>query len=66
MAVAVSDDLGDNGGSQRRTTVGDNVGDDMGDDVGNGDDCRDNAGNDPAKGMAGMLAGRRGGFWRRT
>ncbi len=39
--VAVSNDLGNNGGSRWQTTTGNNVGDDVSNDVGNGDDGGD-------------------------
>ncbi len=58
--VAVSNDLGDDGGSGRWTTVGDNVGDDVSNDVGNRDDGNHNAGNNAGKGDGGMLLGREG------
>ncbi len=69
--MAVSDDLGDNGGSRRRTTAGDDVGDDAGDDVGDGEDGGDDAGDNAGEGDggdAGGDAGREGGggSWRRT
>jgi hypothetical protein len=65
--VAVINDLGDDGGSRLRTTVGDDVGDDLGDDVGDGDDCGDNVGNDASEGDGGDASGEGGeGSWRRT
>jgi hypothetical protein len=57
----VSNDLGNNSGSQWRTTAGDNVGDDVGNDVGNGDDGGDNAGNNAGEGD-GKDAGGEGGW----
>jgi hypothetical protein len=48
-AVAVSNDLGDNGGSRQWTTAGNNVGDDAGNDVGDGNDGGNNAGNNTGK-----------------
>ncbi len=60
MAVAVSDDFGNNGGSRWLTTVDDDVGDDMGDDVGNRNNAGNNAGDNANKGDGGD-AGREGG-----
>ena len=57
----MSNDLGDNGGSQRQTTAGDNMGDDVSDDVGDGDDGGNDAGNDACKGDGGDAGGERGG-----
>ncbi len=56
----MSDDLGDDGGSRRQTTAGNDIVDDVGNDVGNGDDGDDNTGNDAGKGDGGD-AGREGG-----
>ncbi len=58
---AVNSDLGNNSGSQRRTTAGDDVGDDVGNDVGDRDDGNDNAGNNPGKGDGGDAGGEGGG-----
>ncbi len=55
MAVAVSNDLGNDGGSRQQMTAGNNVGDDVGN-VGN----RDNGGNNTSKGGGGD-AGKEGG-----
>ncbi len=60
MAVAVSDDLGNDGGSRRWTTVGKDMGDDVGNDVGNGDDGSDSAGNDASEGDGGDASGEGG------
>ncbi len=49
VVVAVSGDLGNDGGSRQRITVGDDVGDDVGNDVGDRDDGGNNAGNDASK-----------------
>ncbi len=49
-AVAVSDDLGNVGGSLQQMTAGDNVGDDVGNDVGDGDEGSNNAGNAASNG----------------
>jgi hypothetical protein len=46
VAVVVSNDLGEKGGSQWQTMAGDDVGDDVGNDMGDRDDDSDNAGND--------------------
>ncbi len=58
VAVAVSNDLGYNGGSRRRTTAGDDMGDDVGDDVGDGDNGGNNGSNNAGKGdgWGGLLA----------
>jgi hypothetical protein len=61
VVVAVSDDLGDNGGSRWRMTAGDNVGDDVGDDVGNGDDGGNDIGNDTNEGDGGDTGREEGG-----
>jgi hypothetical protein len=55
----VSDDLGNDGGSQQRTTAGNNVGNDVGDvdDRDNGGNASNNAG----KGDGGDASGERGG-----
>jgi hypothetical protein len=60
VAVAVSNDLGNNGGSRRLMTVGNDMGDDVGNDVGNGDDGGNNACDDAGEGD-GRDAGREGG-----
>ncbi len=57
MAVAVSNDLGDDGGSRRQMMAGNNVGDDVDNDVGNGDDGGNDAGNDADKGDGGDAGG---------
>ncbi len=58
-------DLGNDGGSQRRTTAGDNVGHDVGDDVGDrdngGDDTIDDVGNNAGKGDGRDASGEGGG-----
>jgi hypothetical protein len=59
-AVAVSDDLGNDGGSRWQMMAGDNVGDDVGNDMGDGDNGCNNAGNDTNKGD-GRDTGREGG-----
>ncbi len=46
----MNNDLGNDGGGQRRTTAGDDMGDDVGNDVGDGDDGGDNASNNAGKG----------------
>ncbi len=68
-AIAVSDDLGDDGGSRWRMTAGNNVGDDVGDvDDGDngGNDGGNDAGNNAGEGDGGD-AGREGvgGSWQR-
>jgi hypothetical protein len=60
-AVAVSNDLGDDGGSQWRMMAGNDVGDDVGNDVGNGDDDGNYAGNDASEGDGGDTGGEEGG-----
>jgi hypothetical protein len=59
--VAVSNDLGDNSGSQWRTTAGNDMGDDVDDDVGDGDDGGKEAGNNSGKGDGGDAGGEGGG-----
>ncbi len=62
----MSNDLGDDGGSRRRTTAGDNVGDDVGN-VGDGDNGGNDAGNNAGKRDGRDAGGERGGgFWQRT
>ncbi len=61
----VSNDLGDDGGSRRRTTAGDDVGDDVGDvDDGDdgGDDGGDDAGDNAGEGDGGDAGGEGGGL----
>jgi hypothetical protein len=57
----VSNDLGDNGGSQWRRTVENNLGDDRGDDVGDRDDGGNNAGNNAGKSDDGDAGSEGGG-----
>ncbi len=57
-SIAVSNDLGDDHGSQRQMTASNDVGDDVGDDVGNGDNGDKDAGNNAGKGDGGDAVGR--------
>jgi hypothetical protein len=61
VVVAVSIDLGNNGGGRWQTTVGNNVDDDVGNNVGDGDDGGDNASDNASKGDGGDTRGERGG-----